>query len=96
MDHLGGLVYAVKTFGMQCPVLSLILIGSEFISCLKIYATLPVVNMGRLCLKDVIKSRLMGEHFDRFTAEDVDSVFDKIVQLKFMENVALIGTIKHG
>ena len=56
-----------------------------------IYATLPVANMGRICLLDALDSRLLQQDFEVFTKEDIMAAFDRIIQLKYSESVLLTG-----
>jgi len=73
--HLGALPYLFGKCGLSCPV----------------YATVPVYKMGQMFLYDQYQSRHNTEDFDIFTLDDVDSAFDKIVQLKYNQSVALKG-----
>ncbi|XP_037088063.1 cleavage and polyadenylation specificity factor subunit 2-like [Pollicipes pollicipes] len=73
--HLGALPYLFGKCGLSCAV----------------YATVPVYKMGQMFLYDQYQSRHNTEDFDVFTLDDVDSAFDKIVQLKYNQSVALKG-----
>jgi len=73
--HLGALPYVVGKLGLNCPV----------------YATIPVYKMGQMFMYDLYQSHKNNEEFDVFTLDDVDAAFDKIVQLKYSQNVGLKG-----
>ncbi|KAK0073996.1 hypothetical protein PV325_008911, partial [Microctonus aethiopoides] len=73
--HLGALPYLVGKCGLRCPI----------------YATIPVYKMGQMFMYDMYQSRHNMEEFDLFTLDDVDAAFDKIVQLKYNQSVAMKG-----
>lgn len=73
--HLGALPYMVGKCGLNCPI----------------YATIPVYKMGQMFMYDLFQSHKNNEEFDIFTLDDVDAAFDKIVQLKYSQNVGLKG-----
>lgn len=73
--HLGALPYMVGKCEMSCPI----------------YATVPVYKMGQMFMYDLYQSRHNAEEFDIFTLDDVDSAFDKIIQLKYSQTVHLRG-----
>jgi len=73
--HLGALPYMVGKCGLNCPI----------------YATIPVYKMGQMFMYDLYQSHKNNEEFDIFTLDDVDAAFDKIVQLKYSQNVGLKG-----
>ncbi|KAI8068327.1 beta-lactamase-like protein, partial [Gongronella butleri] len=73
--HLGAYAYAKHHLGLACPA----------------YATVPVVNMGKMCLYDVYQSKANEMEFDTFTLEDVDNAFDKITPLRYSQPIALPG-----
>lgn len=73
--HLGALPYIVGKAGMKCPI----------------YATIPVYKMGQMFMYDLYQSRHNTEDFEIFTLDDVDSAFDKIIQLKYSQTVHLKG-----
>ncbi|KAG8232889.1 hypothetical protein J437_LFUL004759 [Ladona fulva] len=73
--HLGALPYMVGKCGLNCPI----------------YATIPVYKMGQMFMYDLFQSRHNMEEFDLFTLDDVDAAFDKIVQLKYNQSVAMKG-----
>jgi cleavage and polyadenylation specificity factor subunit 2 len=75
--HLGALPYAVGKMGLSCPI----------------YATIPVYKMGQMFLYDAYQSRHANEDFNVFNLDDVDTAFDKFVQLKYSQNVSIKGTI---
>lgn len=74
-NHLGALPYMVGRCGLNCPI----------------YATIPVYKMGQMFMYDLFQSRHNIEEFDLFTLDDVDAAFDKIIQLKHNQTVALKG-----
>ncbi|KAL0095247.1 beta-lactamase-like protein [Phycomyces blakesleeanus] len=75
LPHLGAYPYARSYLGMTCPV----------------YSTVPVVNMGKMCLYDMYQSKTNEMNFDTFTLEDVDNAFDKITSLRYSQPFALPG-----
>ncbi|XP_059486908.1 probable cleavage and polyadenylation specificity factor subunit 2 [Neocloeon triangulifer] len=74
-QHLGALPYMVGKCGLNCPI----------------YATIPVYKMGQMFMYDLYQSRTNMEDFDIFSLDDVDAAFDKIIQLKYNQTVALKG-----
>ncbi|KAI7851223.1 beta-lactamase-like protein [Circinella umbellata] len=75
LNHLGALPYAKSHLGLKCPV----------------YSTVPVVNMGKMCLYDLHQSKTNEMEFDTFTLEHVDEAFDKITSLRYSQPYALPG-----
>ncbi|CAH1261607.1 CPSF2 [Branchiostoma lanceolatum] len=73
--HLGALPYMVGKCGLNCPI----------------YTTIPVYKMGQMFMYDIYQSRQNTEDFTIFTLDDVDAAFDKIVQLKYSQNVPMKG-----
>ncbi|XP_073950786.1 cleavage and polyadenylation specificity factor subunit 2 [Choristoneura fumiferana] len=73
--HLGALPYAVGKLGLNCPI----------------YATLPVYKMGQMFMYDLYQAHKNVSEFDLFTLDDVDAVFDSIVQLKYNQSVDMKG-----
>ncbi|RGB38277.1 beta-lactamase-like protein [Rhizophagus diaphanus] len=73
LQHLGAYPYAYGHFGLSCPV----------------YATLPVLNMGRMCLYDVFQSKINESDFDTFDLNTVDTAFDQIITLKYSQPCSL-------
>lgn len=47
--------------------------------------------MGQMFMYDLYQSHYNGMDFDVFTLDDVDAAFDKIVQLKYNQSVAMKG-----
>lgn len=72
-QHLGCLPYLIGKMGMNCPI----------------YATVPVYKMGQMFMYDLFQSHHNTEDFDKFTLDDVDSAFDRIIQLKHNQTVTL-------
>ncbi|KAI9258770.1 beta-lactamase-like protein [Phascolomyces articulosus] len=75
LNHLGALPYARSHLGLKCPV----------------YSTVPVVNMGKMCMYDLHQSKTNEMEFDTFTLEHVDEAFDKITSLRYSQPYALPG-----
>ncbi|KAI9487623.1 MAG: beta-lactamase-like protein [Benjaminiella poitrasii] len=73
--HLGAYPYARSHLGMACPV----------------YSTIPVVNMGKMCMYDNYQSKTNEMEFTTFSLEDVDSSFDKITPLRYSQPFSLTG-----
>lgn len=73
--HMGALPYLVGKCSLHCPI----------------YATIPVYKMGQMFMYDLYQSHQNYEDFDVFSLDDVDAVFDKIIQLKYSQNVSLKG-----
>ncbi|XP_033637127.1 cleavage and polyadenylation specificity factor subunit 2-like [Asterias rubens] len=73
--HLGALPYIVGKCGLTCPI----------------YATIPVYKMGQMFMYDLYQSRHNSEEFDLFTLDDVDTAFDRIIQLKYSQSTNLRG-----
>ncbi|KAK9877497.1 hypothetical protein WA026_018608 [Henosepilachna vigintioctopunctata] len=73
--HLGALPYAVGKLGLNCPI----------------YATIPVYKMGQMFMYDLCQSHYNMEDFDKITLDDVDSTFEKMIQLKYNQTVPLKG-----
>jgi cleavage and polyadenylation specificity factor subunit 2 len=76
LSHLGGYPYARSHLGMACPV----------------YSTIPVANMGKMCLYDMYQSKTNELEFKTFSLEDVDNAFDKITPLRYSQPFSLTGT----
>lgn len=74
-QHLGALPYLVGKLGLNCPI----------------YATIPVYKMGQLFMYDLYMSHYNMSDFDLFTLDDVDTAFDRIIQTKYNQSVALKG-----
>ncbi|EDO46395.1 predicted protein [Nematostella vectensis] len=73
--HMGGLPYLVGKCGLHCPI----------------YTTIPVYKMGQMFMYDWYQCHQNSEEFDVFSLDDVDAVFDKIIQLKYSQTVSLKG-----
>ncbi|XP_055677061.1 probable cleavage and polyadenylation specificity factor subunit 2 [Lutzomyia longipalpis] len=73
--HLGALPYLVGKLGLNCPI----------------YATIPVYKMGQMFMYDLYMSHYNMYDFDLFSLDDVDTTFDKIIQLKYTQSVAMKG-----
>ncbi|XP_058062767.1 probable cleavage and polyadenylation specificity factor subunit 2 isoform X1 [Anopheles bellator] len=73
--HLGALPYLVGKLGLNCPI----------------YATIPVYKMGQMFMYDMFMSHYNMHDFDLFSLDDIDTAFDKIVQLKYNQSVAMKG-----
>ena len=77
LPHLGAYPYAFGYFGLHCPV----------------YATVPVVHMGKMCMYDIYQSKVNEIDFDTFALENVDSAFEKINVLKYSQPMTLGGKL---
>jgi len=75
IEHIGALPYAISKFKMTCSI----------------YATIPVQNMGQMCLYDAVQSHLATEDFTKFTLDEIDDAFEKIVQLRYSQPFSLTG-----
>ncbi|KAI8087359.1 beta-lactamase-like protein [Thamnidium elegans] len=75
LPHLGAYPYARSHLGLTCPV----------------YSTIPIVNMGRICMYDIYQSKTNELEFKTFSLEDVDNSFDKITSLRYSQPTALTG-----
>ncbi|KAF7729866.1 cleavage and polyadenylation specificity factor subunit 2 [Apophysomyces ossiformis] len=75
LPHLGAYPYARGHLGLACPV----------------YSTVPVVNLGKMCMYDLYQSKTNEMEFETFTLEDVDNAFDKIISLRYSQPYALPG-----
>ncbi|CEG66669.1 hypothetical protein RMATCC62417_03208 [Rhizopus microsporus] len=73
--HLGAYPYARSHLGMTCPV----------------YSTVPVANMGKMCMYDLYQSKANEVEFKTFTLEDIDNAFEKIVPLRYSQPFSLTG-----
>lgn len=73
--HLGALPYLVGKLGLNCPI----------------YATIPVYKMGQMFMYDLYMSHYNMYDFELFSLDDVDSAFDKIIQLKYNQSVSMKG-----
>ncbi|XP_031632233.1 probable cleavage and polyadenylation specificity factor subunit 2 [Contarinia nasturtii] len=73
--HLGALPYLVGKLGLNCPI----------------YATIPIYKMGQLFMYDTFMSHYNMYDFELFSLDDIDSAFDKIIQLKYNQSVSLKG-----
>ncbi|KAK9497112.1 hypothetical protein O3M35_004488 [Rhynocoris fuscipes] len=75
--HLGALPYLVGKCGLSCPV----------------YATIPVYKMGQMFMYDLYQSKFNNEEFTTFNLDDVDAAFDKVIQLKYNQTIAMKGKV---
>lgn len=57
----------------------------------QVYATIPVVNMGKMCMYDMYQSKTNEIEFKTFTLEDVDNAFDKITPVRYSQPISLTG-----
>ncbi|XP_065053263.1 cleavage and polyadenylation specificity factor subunit 2-like [Rhopilema esculentum] len=73
--HLGAIPYVFGKCGLNCPI----------------YATIPVYKMGQMFLYDFFQSHQNEEDFELFSLDDVDTAFEKIIQLKYSQHVSLKG-----
>lgn len=75
LPHLGAFPYAYSHFGLTCPV----------------FATVPVVNMGRMCMSDCYQSKVNEEEFDIFGLDIISAAFEKVTALKYSQPMILSG-----
>ncbi|ORY97347.1 beta-lactamase-like protein [Syncephalastrum racemosum] len=75
LPHLGAYPYARRHLGLTCPV----------------YSTVPVVNMGKMCMYDLHQSKTNEMEFTTFSLDDVDQAFEKVTALRFSQPFALPG-----
>ncbi|CAH2012768.1 unnamed protein product [Acanthoscelides obtectus] len=75
VTHLGALPYVVGKLGLNCPI----------------YATIPVYKMGQMFMYDLYQSQYNMKEFCIFSLDDVDTTFEKIIQLKYNQTVPLKG-----
>lgn len=60
-----------------------------------VYATLPVVNMGKMCMYDLHQSKTNEMEFKTFSLESIDEAFEKITSLRYSQPYALSGKKMH-
>lgn len=70
-----GLLPYMTKLGINCPI----------------YMTVPACKMGQMFMYDFCQSRTAVEDFNLFSLDDVDSVFDRVVQLKHNQTEAVRG-----
>lgn len=78
LSHLGAYPYARRHLGLTCPV----------------YSTVPVVNMGKMCMYDLHQSKTNEMEFTTFSLDDVDQAFEKVTALRFSQPFALPGMLE--
>ncbi|KNC99735.1 uncharacterized protein SPPG_05115 [Spizellomyces punctatus DAOM BR117] len=78
IEHLGAYPYAVGSLGLNCPA----------------YATVPVHDMGQICMYDAYQSKSDVEDFSTFTLDHVDTAFENMVQLRYSQPFSLSGRCK--
>jgi cleavage and polyadenylation specificity factor subunit 2 len=78
LEHLGGYPYAVANLGLTCPS----------------YSTFPLHDLGQACLLDAIKTRRSQDDFSLFNAHDVQTAFEKTIQLRYSQPLSLSGKLK--
>ncbi|KAF9200337.1 cleavage and polyadenylation specificity factor subunit 2 [Haplosporangium sp. Z 27] len=78
LHHLGALAYAKSYMGLRAQT----------------YATLPVIDMGRLSLYDIWQSKRATEDFTTFNLNDIDQAFEAITYLRYQQPIELIGKCK--
>nr|CAG8590012.1 566_t:CDS:2 [Entrophospora candida] len=70
--------YAFDYFGLNYPV----------------YATVPVIHMGRMCMYDIYQSKVNKIEFDTLALDNVDLAFERINVLKYSQPMILGGKCK--
>ncbi|KAF9195029.1 cleavage and polyadenylation specificity factor subunit 2 [Haplosporangium sp. Z 767] len=78
LHHLGALAYAKSYLGLRAQT----------------YATVPVMDMGRLSLYDIWQSKRATEDFTTFNLEDIDQAFEAITCLRYQQPTVLTGKCK--
>ncbi|XP_060532873.1 probable cleavage and polyadenylation specificity factor subunit 2 [Cylas formicarius] len=73
--HLGSLPYLVGKLNLNCPI----------------YSTIPIYKMGQMFMYDLYQSQYNMKEFGLFNLDDVDATFERIIQLKYNQNVPLKG-----
>jgi len=76
LQHMGALPYLVKQINGNCPI----------------YATGPVHRMGQLFFYDLFMSLQDTGKFDKFNLDDIDELFDKIIQVKHNQTITIEDT----
>lgn len=69
LAHIGALPYAFSKLGLRAPVL----------------ATMPIHRMAQMFFYDTLLSRTEREEFSLFSLDDVDDLFEKMIQLKYSQ-----------
>nr|CAG8477082.1 14074_t:CDS:2 [Entrophospora candida] len=70
--------YAFDYFGLNYPV----------------YATVPNIHMGRMCMYDIYQSKVNEIEFDTLALDNVDLAFERINVLKYSQPMILGGKCK--
>ncbi|KAG9319398.1 hypothetical protein KVV02_004086 [Mortierella alpina] len=78
IQHLGALAYARSYLGLRAQT----------------YATVPVMDMGRLSMYDLWQSKRATEDFTTFNLEDIDQAFEDITRLRYQQPTVLGGKCK--
>ncbi|CAO3564530.1 unnamed protein product [Mortierella alpina] len=78
IQHLGALAYARSYLGLRAQT----------------YATVPVMDMGRLSMYDLWQSKRATEDFTTFNLEDIDQAFEAITRLRYQQPTELGGKCK--
>mmetsp|Transcript_26096 Transcript_26096/g.73044 ORF Transcript_26096/g.73044 Transcript_26096/m.73044 type:complete len:236 (+) Transcript_26096:58-765(+) len=76
VPHLGALPRVYGAMGVKAPI----------------FATIPIYEMGQMCLYDIYLSKSMNEDFTLFDLNDIDSAFEHFHQLKYSQRVTLPGS----
>ncbi|KAJ3290511.1 cleavage and polyadenylation specificity factor subunit 2 [Rhizoclosmatium sp. JEL0117] len=74
-QHLGGYAYAHAKLGLTCPC----------------YATGPVAELGKLCMREFVHSLRASQDFVLFGADEINAAFDSIVSLRYSQQTPLTG-----
>ncbi|KAI9013228.1 beta-lactamase-like protein [Gaertneriomyces semiglobifer] len=78
IEHLGAYPYALGKLGLNCPS----------------YATVPIHDMGQVCMYDAYQSKCDVQEFNTFNLDHVDAAFEKMVQLRYSQPYSLSGKCK--
>ncbi|KAI8618137.1 beta-lactamase-like protein [Chytriomyces sp. MP71] len=75
MAHLGAYVYAFARLGLTCPC----------------YATYPVHDLGKLCMREAMANRRGAVEFNLFGWDDINAAFANVTQLRYSQPFTLSG-----
>ncbi|KAF2359510.1 Zn-dependent metallo-hydrolase RNA specificity domain [Trinorchestia longiramus] len=73
--HLGAYPYLVGKCQLTCPV----------------YATIPVYKNGQMFMYDWYQSHHSYDEFELFDLDDVDTAFERIIQVKYHQSINMRG-----
>lgn len=73
--HCGALPYLIGKLGMAAPI----------------YATGAIHKMGQMFMYDAYLNQYASSNFESFNLDDVDAAFERITQLRYKQEVTLLG-----